>query len=65
MRALRFFLPVLAAIFFAVKFLAGVTLAVCVATVVAAAVLAVEAALGVLLLGWLFQRFDISGEPAS
>ena len=56
---------VFTAIFFAVKYLAGVTLAVCIATVAAAAVLAVEAALGVLLLGWLFQRFDISGEPAA
>jgi hypothetical protein len=56
---------VFAGIFFAVKFLAGVTLAVCAATVAAALVLAVEAGLGVLLLGWLFQRFDISGEPAA
>ena len=51
--------------FFGVKFLAGVTLAVTVATAAAALGLAVEAGLGVLLLGWLFQRFDISGEPAA
>jgi hypothetical protein len=56
---------VFAGFFFAVKYLAGVTLAVCVATMVASLVLAVEAALGVLLLGWLFQRYDISGEPAA
>ncbi|HXI70081.1 MAG TPA: putative ABC exporter domain-containing protein [Verrucomicrobiae bacterium] len=56
---------VFAGIFFAVKFLAGVTLAVAAATVAATLVLAVEAALGVLLLGWLFQRFDISGDPAT
>jgi ABC-2 type transport system permease protein len=56
---------VFAGIFFAVKFLTGVTPAVAVATVAAALVLAVEAALGVLLLGWLFQRYDISGEPAA
>ena len=53
------------AFFFAVKFLAGVTPAVAVATLAAALVLAVEAALGVLLLGWLFQRYDLSGEPAA
>ena len=51
--------------FFAVKLLAGVTLALAVATVTAVLVLAVEAAFGVLLLGWLFQRFDISGEPVA
>jgi hypothetical protein len=56
---------VFAGIFFAVKFLAGVTLAVAVAIIVSALVLAVEAALGVRLLGWLFQRYDISGEPAA
>jgi ABC-2 type transport system permease protein len=56
---------VFAGFFFAVKYLAGVTPAVSVATVAAALVLAVEAILGVLLLGGLFQRFDISGEPAA
>ncbi len=56
---------VFAGIFFAVNYLAGVTLAVAVATAAAALALTVEAALGVLLLGWLFQRFDISGDPAT
>lgn len=56
---------VFAIFFFGVNYLAGVTLAVTVATAAAALGLAVEAALGVLLLGWLFQRFDISGEPAA
>ena len=55
---------VFAGFFFAVKYFAGVPPAVAVATVAATGVLAVEAALGVLLLGWLFQRYDISGEPA-
>jgi ABC-2 type transport system permease protein len=54
---------VAAGAFFAMKLLVGVMFAVALATVAAALVLAVEAALGVLLLGWLFQRFDISGEP--
>ena len=56
---------VFAGIFFPVKYLAGVTLAVFVAALAASVVLAVEAALGVRLLGWLFQRFDLSGEPAA
>jgi hypothetical protein len=56
---------VFAGIFFAVKFLAGVTLAVVAGTIVSALMLAVEAALGVRLLGWLFQRYDISGEPTA
>jgi hypothetical protein len=30
-----------------------------------AVVLAVEAGLGVMLLGYLFKRFDVSGEPTT
>jgi hypothetical protein len=51
--------------FFLVKFAAGVFTAVPVASVAAALVLAVEAGLGVMLLGWLFERFDVSAEPAT
>jgi hypothetical protein len=53
---------VFAAAFFGVKMLAGTALAVAVASLGAAIVLAVEAALGVALLGWLFQRFDVAAE---
>ena len=34
------------------------------ASIAAAIVLAVEAALGVMLLGWLFERFDVAAETA-
>jgi len=53
---------VFAACFFLIKFLAGVTLAVLTAGVAATLVLALEGGLGVLLLGWLFERFDVSAE---
>ena len=51
-----------AGFFFFVKYLAGVVLAVPVASVAAALVLALEAGLGVMLLGWLFGRLDLSAE---
>lgn len=53
---------VFAACFFLIKFLAGITLAVLTAGVAATLVLALEGGLGVLLLGWLFERFDVSAE---
>ncbi len=49
-------------LFFVVKYLAGAVMAVPIAVLGAALVLAVEAGLGVLLLGWLFGRLDLSSE---
>jgi hypothetical protein len=49
-------------VLFGVKLFAGLALAVPVASAAAAVVLAIEAGLGVLLLGWLFERFDVSAE---
>lgn len=54
-----------AGFFFLVKYLAGVVLAVLVASVAAALVLALEAGLGVMLLGWLFGRLDLSAEQTA
>jgi ABC-2 type transport system permease protein len=54
-----------AGFFFLVKFLVNVVLAVPVASVAAALVLALEAGLGVMLLGWLFERFDLSAEQTA
>ena len=51
-----------AGVFFLAKMLLGTALAIPLASVAAAIVLAVEAALGILLLGWLFKRFDVSAE---
>lgn len=51
--------------FFLTKFLTGAVLAVPVASVAAALVLALEAGLGVMLLGWLFERFDLSAEQTA
>jgi len=48
--------------FFVVKYLAGPVPAVPIASLAAALVLALEAGLGVMLLGWLFGRFDLSSE---
>jgi len=48
--------------FFLFKFVFGLLLALPVAFVAAAAVLAVEAGLGMRLLGWLFERFDVCAE---
>ena len=51
-----------AGVFFPVKMLLGRAAAIPLAAIAAAVVLAVEAALGVMLLGWLFERFDVSAE---
>ena len=51
-----------AGVFFLVRMLLGVAIAIPLASVAAAVVLAAEAALGVMLLGWLFERFDVSAE---
>jgi hypothetical protein len=54
------------AVFFVLRLLVpGALLVVPVAAVAAALVLAVEAGLGVWLLGWLFERFDVSAEPVA
>ena len=51
--------------FFLVKYVAGVVLAVPVASLAAALVLALEAGLGVMWLGWLFERLDLSAEQTA
>jgi hypothetical protein len=51
-----------AGVFFLVKWLLGMAIAIPLASITAAMVLAAEAALGVMLLGWLFERFDVSKE---
>jgi hypothetical protein len=53
---------VFAGLFFLVKYVAGLVLAVSVASAAATVVLAAEAGLGVMLLGRLFERLDISAE---
>jgi nucleotide-binding universal stress UspA family protein len=52
-------------IFFLVKFLAGTAVAVIGASTAATVVLALEAGLGVMLLGWLFERFDVAAEQTA
>jgi hypothetical protein len=54
-----------AGFFFLMKYLAGAVLAVLVASVAGALVLALEAGLSVMLLGWLFERFDVSAEQTA
>jgi ABC-2 type transport system permease protein len=54
-----------AGVFFLVKALLSTAVAIPLAALAAALVLAVEAAFGVVLLGWLFDRFDVSAEAAS
>jgi hypothetical protein len=44
------------------KFFAGAALAVVVASLGATMVLAGEAGVGVRLLGWLFERYDVAAE---
>jgi hypothetical protein len=53
-----------AGVFFLVKLLLGTATAIPLASIAAAIVLAVEAAFGVVLLGWLFERYDVSAETA-
>ena len=52
-------------VFFLGKMLLGTALAIPLAALAAALVLAIEAALGIMLLGWLFDRFDVSAELTS
>jgi ABC-2 type transport system permease protein len=54
-----------AGVFFGVKLLLGAAAAIPLASAAGAVVLAAEAALGVLLLGWLFERFDVSAEATA
>jgi hypothetical protein len=54
-----------AGVFFLVKMMLGTAFAIPLASIAAALVLAVEAAFGVVLLGWLFDRFDVSAEQTS
>lgn len=54
-----------AAVYFPLKLVLGPVVPVLFAAVAATIVLAVEAGLGVLLLGKLFERFDVTEEPAS
>ena len=51
-----------AGVFFLVKWLVGMAIAIPLASIAAALVLGAEAVAGVALLGWLFERFDVSGE---
>ena len=56
---------VFAGLFFLVKYTAGVVPAVPVASAAATVILALEAGLGVMLLGRLFERLDISAEQTT
>ena len=51
-----------AGVFFLAKIMLGMALALALASLAASLALAAEAALGVMLLGWLFERFDVSAE---
>jgi len=53
-----------AGVFFLLKLVVGVSLAIPPASLVAALVLAAEAALGLMWLGWVFERFDLSLEQS-
>jgi hypothetical protein len=53
-----------AGVFFLLKLFVSVGLAVPLASLVAALVLAAEAALGLIWLGWVFERFDLSLEQS-
>ena len=54
-----------AGVFFLVRWLLATAVAIPLASIAAALTLAVEAALGVMLLGWLFDRFDVAAEQTS
>jgi hypothetical protein len=49
-------------VFFVGKLLLGIHVTIPLASLAAALVLAAEAGLGLMLLGWLFERFDVSAE---
>jgi hypothetical protein len=51
-----------AGVFFAGRLLFTLAISILLASMAAAVVLAAEAALGIVLLGWLFNRFDVSAE---
>jgi hypothetical protein len=53
-----------AGVFLLAQMFLGVTAGIALAAVAAAAVLAAEGALGLMLLGYLFERFDLSSEPS-
>jgi hypothetical protein len=48
--------------FYLGKKLLGTTVTIPLTAIAAAIVLATEATLGIVLLGWLFERFDVSAE---
>jgi hypothetical protein len=50
------------AMFYLGKKLLGTTVTIPLTAIAAAIVLATEATLGIVLLGWLFERFDVSAE---
>jgi hypothetical protein len=54
-----------AGVFFLVKMLLGTVTAIPLASMAAALVLAVEAGFGIMLLGWLFDRFDVAAEQTA
>jgi hypothetical protein len=54
-----------AGVFFAGRLLFALAPSILLASMAAAVVLAAEAALGIVLLGWLFNRFDVSAEQTS
>jgi len=49
--------------FYVLKLFLSINLAIPAASLVATGVLGIEAAIGLALLGWLFQRLDLSSEP--
>jgi hypothetical protein len=51
-----------AGVFFAGRLLFAPAIAILLASMAVVVVLAIEAALGIMLLGWLFERFDVSTE---
>jgi hypothetical protein len=54
-----------AGVFFLARILLATAIAIQLASIAAAIVLGVEATFGVMLLGWLFDRFDVSAEATS
>jgi hypothetical protein len=54
-----------AGVFFAGRLLFSAAIVIPLASIAAAVVLAIEAGLGIVLLGWLFNRFDVAAEQTS